>query len=312
MPPVEHGSRRLIASGDQIALFVKKERGRNLLLMNPLTGAIDRSVPLEVEQELSPTYSPDGKQIAFSGFRGNQPDVFTYDLDTGKALTDSVALAKLLHERGVDATFFMQTKYVRYWNDEAFFRADSLPQLKKLRELGMEVGSHSVHYARAVNGFQLGDGLLDNSKKNLATVQGQNGTELTSAQVAVQNDQTALSDAQKNVNAVQVQIAASQKADATSVANAQTALTCPSPAPTPPFPLSGIVSVVVMATPTSNVQTNQPVTFCAAASSTVNLVAFNFQSDDQTSTLVPVPSPTTATTARPGNAALAPSAAGMP
>jgi Tol biopolymer transport system component len=70
-------------NGDQIAMFVKKERGRNLLLMNPLTGAIQKSVAMPVEQELSPTYSPDGKLIAFSGFRGNQPDIFFYNVETG-------------------------------------------------------------------------------------------------------------------------------------------------------------------------------------------------------------------------------------
>jgi Tol biopolymer transport system component len=70
-------------SGDQIALFVKKERGRNLLLINPLTGAIDRSIPMTVEQQLSPTYSPDGKRIAFSAIQGNQSDIFVYDLDSG-------------------------------------------------------------------------------------------------------------------------------------------------------------------------------------------------------------------------------------
>lgn len=70
-------------SGDQLALFVKKERGRNLVLMNPLSGAIERSVALDVEQELNPTYSPDGKTIAFCGFRGNQSDIFTYDIASG-------------------------------------------------------------------------------------------------------------------------------------------------------------------------------------------------------------------------------------
>ncbi len=71
-------------NGDQLAMFVKKERGRNLVLMNPLTGHIDRSVPMKVEQQLNPTYSPDGKTIAFSGFLGNQADIFLYDIASGE------------------------------------------------------------------------------------------------------------------------------------------------------------------------------------------------------------------------------------
>jgi Tol biopolymer transport system component len=71
-------------NGDQIALFVKKERGRNLMLINVLTGAIERNVPMaDIEQELNPAYSPDGKTIAFAGFHGSQPDIFLYDLAAG-------------------------------------------------------------------------------------------------------------------------------------------------------------------------------------------------------------------------------------
>ena len=71
-------------NGDQIALFVKKERGRNLLLINALNGHIERSVPLPQEQELSPAYSPDGKKIAFSGYVGSQDDIFIYDIASGQ------------------------------------------------------------------------------------------------------------------------------------------------------------------------------------------------------------------------------------
>ena len=71
-------------NGDQIALFVKKERGRNLLLINALTGRIDRSVPLaDTEQELSPAYSADGRKIAYAGYRGSQHDIFLYDIESG-------------------------------------------------------------------------------------------------------------------------------------------------------------------------------------------------------------------------------------
>jgi Tol biopolymer transport system component len=70
-------------NGDQIAFFVKKERGRNLVLLNALSGEIEKSVPMQVEQQLSPSYSPDGKKIVFSGFLGNQPDIFLYDIASG-------------------------------------------------------------------------------------------------------------------------------------------------------------------------------------------------------------------------------------
>ncbi len=70
-------------NGDQIALFVKKERGRNLLILNPLTGDIVRSIEMPVEQQLSPAYSPDGKKIAFSAINGTQCDIFLYDLEAG-------------------------------------------------------------------------------------------------------------------------------------------------------------------------------------------------------------------------------------
>lgn len=71
-------------NGDQIALFVRKERGRNLLLVNPITGRQERSIEMPVEQQLSPAYSPDGKKVAFSGIRGNQSDIFVYDLGSGE------------------------------------------------------------------------------------------------------------------------------------------------------------------------------------------------------------------------------------
>ena len=69
-------------NGDAVALFVRRERGRDLLLINPLTAEIIQSVPMSIEQQLSPTFSPDGKKIAFSGFVKNHADIFIYDLET--------------------------------------------------------------------------------------------------------------------------------------------------------------------------------------------------------------------------------------
>lgn len=71
-------------NGDQVALFVKRERGRDLMLINPLSGQIVKSVPMDVEQQLSPSYSPDGKKIAFAGIVKNQSDIYIYDIDSGE------------------------------------------------------------------------------------------------------------------------------------------------------------------------------------------------------------------------------------
>lgn len=70
-------------NGDQIALFVRRERGRNLMLLNALNGHIERQIPMAMDQQLSPAYSPDGKKIAFFGILANQPDIFELNLETG-------------------------------------------------------------------------------------------------------------------------------------------------------------------------------------------------------------------------------------
>jgi Tol biopolymer transport system component len=83
------------ADGDHIAAFVKKERGRNLLIMNALRGGIERSIPIRgVEQQMSPAFSPDGSKVVFSGIvsnpkdpLNNQTDLFIVDLQSG-ALTN--------------------------------------------------------------------------------------------------------------------------------------------------------------------------------------------------------------------------------
>jgi Tol biopolymer transport system component len=71
-------------NGDQVAMFVKHERGRDLLIINPLSGEIARTVPMEIGQQLSPAYSPDGRTIAFAGQLHNQADIYLYDIESGK------------------------------------------------------------------------------------------------------------------------------------------------------------------------------------------------------------------------------------
>ncbi len=69
--------------GNTIALFVKRESGRSLALLDVLKGGIRRIIEMkDIEQQLAPAYSPDGKTIAFSGYQNGQFDIFTIDLET--------------------------------------------------------------------------------------------------------------------------------------------------------------------------------------------------------------------------------------
>ncbi|MGH9456501.1 MAG: BamA/TamA family outer membrane protein [Thermoanaerobaculia bacterium] len=71
-------------NGDYIAFFVKKERGRNLMIINALSGELLESVSMDVEQQLNPAFSPDGRSIVFHAFSGNQADLYIYDIGTDR------------------------------------------------------------------------------------------------------------------------------------------------------------------------------------------------------------------------------------
>jgi hypothetical protein len=69
--------------GDRLAYFVRTEKERSLIVQNVLTRAIEDRVPMKtVDEPESPSFSPDGKTIAFAALRGGVGDIFTVDLAT--------------------------------------------------------------------------------------------------------------------------------------------------------------------------------------------------------------------------------------
>ncbi len=73
--------------GNTLAVFVRRERGRELLLLNALNGDIEALVPMPgIDQQLNPAFSPDGKLVVFRGIQGPRGDIFSYNLET-KAIT---------------------------------------------------------------------------------------------------------------------------------------------------------------------------------------------------------------------------------
>jgi DNA-binding beta-propeller fold protein YncE len=70
--------------GNQVAVFVRKEGERSLVLVDVLKGKVAEIIPISVDQPLAPAWSPDGSRIAFSGHRDSQFDIYEVELATGE------------------------------------------------------------------------------------------------------------------------------------------------------------------------------------------------------------------------------------
>lgn len=84
--------------------------------------------------------------------------VLSHDVDFTQSVVNAPVFAEYEKSAGVPATYFIQTKYIRDYYDEIFFNKQYLPYIQRLRELGMEIGSHSVSHSRIMSAFPLGSG----------------------------------------------------------------------------------------------------------------------------------------------------------
>jgi len=71
--------------GDRIAVFARRERGRQLFVFSARGGGVLERIPVSPDMPLSPAFSPDGTSVVFSGIVGTSRDIFVLDLAT-KAL----------------------------------------------------------------------------------------------------------------------------------------------------------------------------------------------------------------------------------
>jgi len=92
---------------------------------------------------------PDGKSLSA---------VVTFDVDFVQSMEHLAVYRDLLQRLHVPATFFIQTKYYRDFQDEGFFNDRTLETLGQLQRAGMEIGSHSVSHSDMYASVPLGDG----------------------------------------------------------------------------------------------------------------------------------------------------------
>lgn len=84
--------------------------------------------------------------------------ILTHDIDYNRSLKNAVAYADYEHENNISATHFIQTKYIRDWNDKVFFDEENIKHLNKLESLNVELASHSVSHSLVFHDFVPGDG----------------------------------------------------------------------------------------------------------------------------------------------------------
>lgn len=85
--------------------------------------------------------------------------IYSHDIDYMKSLKNGLIYAEFEVSHDIHATYFMQTKYMRDYNDEIFFDAEAIPLLQDLLRKGMEIGSHTVCHSKQFAEFPIGTGL---------------------------------------------------------------------------------------------------------------------------------------------------------
>jgi peptidoglycan/xylan/chitin deacetylase (PgdA/CDA1 family) len=101
--------------------------------------------PLAVTLEAA----PEGKRLAA---------VVSFDVDYVDSMEHLKAYQDLLLRLEVPATFFIQTKYYRDFQDEGFFNDRTLGMIDSLQRAGMEIASHSVSHSDMYASVPIGDG----------------------------------------------------------------------------------------------------------------------------------------------------------
>jgi hypothetical protein len=177
--PVGGGDVAVAPDGNTVAVFARRERGRELLLLNALDGGIRERVEMpDLDQQLNPAFSPDGNTIVFRALKGGRADIWAYSMSSRNVtnLTDDDAFdlgpayspdGKWIYYssvRGTKAKIFRfdpsspgSRQQITYgdWNDEdvaltpdgkrVFFTSDRDGGIYNIYSINLETGETNLH-----------------------------------------------------------------------------------------------------------------------------------------------------------------------
>ena len=115
-------------------------------------------VPQIVLHDWYLTYVPGAVTLdpAPNGLAGSL--LLTHDVDFQKSMPNMLKYAHAEHALGVSATYYIQTKYTRDYEDIAFFDNHAEAQVRAIVGMGAEVANHTVCHAYDWRTFPVGSG----------------------------------------------------------------------------------------------------------------------------------------------------------
>ncbi|MCK5822191.1 MAG: polysaccharide deacetylase family protein [Bacteroidales bacterium] len=97
-----------------------------------------------------PGMVPENKKVAI---------LISHDIDYTKSIDSMLLYAEMERSKNVKATYFVQTRYIKDGLDQAYLKDKYIPYFIALKNMGMEIASHSVSHTPFLSHIPLGTGL---------------------------------------------------------------------------------------------------------------------------------------------------------
>jgi hypothetical protein len=103
-------------------------------------------------------YEPNAVTAEISPFNKSLTVAITHDLDCLSSIENAVEYANYENSQNIKTTYFILTKYIRDYIDFDFYESKTIPVVKELKKIGMEIASHSVCHSYVFDDFIMGTG----------------------------------------------------------------------------------------------------------------------------------------------------------